>query len=81
MKSYCETCGNPFITKSHLVKNNSVAKTKKSKYNYNDEINFFPQCINCHQEYELLNKNKRIEYLVERRLYKYAARAKWLITI
>jgi len=79
---YCETCGAVSgLTKSHFVKKNSVAKTKSKDYDYTDRINYFTQCLTCHIEYEQKNKNARFEYLIERRLVKYAARVKWLITL
>ena len=41
---------------NHFVKKNSVAKTKRSKYVSSDQRNYFTQCLECHQEYELLKR-------------------------
>ena len=82
VKNHCETCGTiSGLTPSHFVKKNSVAKTKRSKYVSSDQRNYFTQCLECHQEYELLNKEARVKYLEEKNLLVYARRAKWLITI
>ena len=82
VKDHCETCGNySGLTPSHFVKKNSVAKTKRSKYISSDKRNYFTQCLECHQEYELLNKEARVKYLINKGLDVYARRAKWLITL
>lgn len=82
VKDRCETCGTiSGLTPSHFVKKNSVAKTKRSKYVSSDQKNYFTQCLECHKEYELKNKEARVKYLEERNLLVYARRAKWLITL
>ena len=82
VKDRCETCGTiSGLTPSHFVKKNSVAKTKRKEYNYSDPKNYMTQCLECHQEYELLNKEARVKYLEEKNLLVYARRAEWLITL
>lgn len=82
VKDRCETCGTiSGLTPSHFVKKNSVAKTKQKDYNYSDPKNYMTQCLECHQQFELLNKEARVKYLEERNLFAYARRAKWLITL
>lgn len=82
VKNRCETCGSHSgLTPSHFVKKNSVAKTKRSRYIYSATNNYFTQCLECHQEYELLNKDSRVKYLFDKGLDMYARRAEWLITL
>ena len=82
VKDRCETCGTiSGLTPSHFVKKNSVAKTKRMKYDYYSEKNYFTQCKTCHDIYELKNKEARVKYLEERNLLVYARRAKWLIIL
>lgn len=80
MIDICETCNQySDLDRSHFVKKNSVHKTKLHKYNYESNKNFFYQCRSCHSSYELLNKNKRYEYMRENDFKKYARRIKYLI--
>jgi len=77
----CEECGvTSGLTKSHFVKKNSVAKTKRDKYDYLDRKNYMTQCLGCHMEFEKLNKHDRVKALAKIN-QKYARRAKWLITL
>lgn len=81
IRSGCESCGGSSgLTKSHFVKDNSVAKTKRERYDYLNPKNYFTQCIACHMEFEQLNKNNRVKALAKIDP-KYARRAKWLITL
>lgn len=76
----CETCGtNEGLTRSHLVKKNSVHKTKLKDYDYESPDNYFIQCLNCHIGYERLSKVQRMSYMVRRRMTKYSARIRYLI--
>ena len=72
---WCETCGTAYgLTASHFLKKNSIANIKE--YDYNDRQNYFTQCLTCHMSYEKLNKESRIQFLLDKGFLQYYLRAK-----
>ena len=78
--THCESCGaNTYLTKSHFLKRNSIANSKRDQYDYKSDKNYFFQCLPCHMSFEQLNKHDRVKALSKISKV-YSRRAKWLLT-